>query len=837
MKSDNAPPGHFHEGMRQNRFLFWICASLIIHTVGIASFIRIENTSEFVRNKQNPGLSGIDSMHKAFDRNKWTGTVTQFQEDAQKVRGDGSPDPASIFDTMVPYFDESGPENAEWLNAMADLPEDLVDRLQNEPSSKTRDSLFSVCEMLRQMLVEQILQGMRQDTSGAYKGPIDWKKLAESLANMLREQGTNKNALTSSPGSLDSLIARALQEQAMQKLWEQAMLFSLRNEAWKQLSSSMKQAIIAALAMECGNSGVKTGNCGSGAGDGDDDAPLPSSGDGGSYIGFDPSSSRRFEAKLKRQLLGIARSKGLGNLASLFPPDELRKRLSDLARESIRRGRGGNTEAAAWANSIAIEKIINETIIVPRNSTADARQKTDALFSTISKALGDKITGRLSWLPTPQELKRNPGYFNEWAKSYWDMIRMMSTAPNLIIPNLDNYAQAARKMRNRALPWTSDLLVGTAQPVKISELPYFTPKKVYLARDSARAKYRETEPLVPAEFPAHAWGAAVRRTRPVVLDGVLDEWNDCRPYALWGTTQGTGKLPPLLRNQNFLLVQWDNTGLYFAYRINDARDNPGRIDLFWMTDALELFLDPQNAKDSVRIEGKNCQFWLWPRAGRSAGCTGQSIFETPWRFKPMVLKDDQIRFASQRTGDSYGVEAFLPSSLVPAWYPLPGKIIGFNYSINNGEMVLIRWVTNKGKLESHHPNLWGDLLLMGTNAKMTFSPAEGIVPGQSLAITVRDPDMNLDALRPDLAWVVVNSRLSGDSFPLSLKETGDDTGIFTGTLFTVFGIKAKLQDRLSVRPGDMIDVEYLDQNASGGKKAVQIREAIEVARGVFSFVK
>jgi hypothetical protein len=53
----------------------------------------------------------------------------------------------------------------------------------------------------------------------------------------------------------------------------------------------------------------------------------------------------------------------------------------------------------------------------------------------------------------------------------------------------------------------------------------------------------------------------------------------------------------------------------------------------------------------------------------------------------------------------------------------------------------------------------------------------------------------------------------------------------------IFGTSATLQGRLSIRPGDMIDVEYLDQYASGGRKAIQVRGTIEVGRGVFCFVK
>jgi hypothetical protein len=410
-------------------------------------------------------------------------------------------------------------------------------------------------------------------------------------------------------------------------------------------------------------------------------------------------------------------------------------------------------------------------------------------------------------------------------------------SPNLLAPNIDKYTEAALKARSRALPQSPELLVGGETILQPRQLDYFTPRFVYIERGAAPQAPTAFAPLISAGFATTAWGGAMRRSRPIVIDGDLAEWDACLPYALWGQPQGARSLPEPMKGQNYLLTQWDNSGFYFAFRIYDQRDNPLKFPEFWAADALELFFDPQNTKDSVRVEGRSSQFWIWPRSSSARGNTGQSIFTSPHHFQPRILKDGLVRYASKRSGDSYSVEAFIPAASVPTLSPLPGKIIGFNYSIDNGELLYIRWVTNRGELESERPNLWGDLLLMGSDATVTLAPADAALVGQNIDITINDPDMDLDATRPDHVWATIRSALTGDAFPLSLLETGASTGLFHAQAGTVFAVKPKAADRLSVRPGDIVTVSYVDQQASGGRKNVTIQRQVRIGRAVYSFAR
>lgn len=802
---------------------------MMIHAGVISSFFRISRLDEFVRENHTASVSSSDSARRVFDWKKWNLYITHYTDTPAKTPERMHQSIRQLYDTSIFSFEAARHDVKKWLAHMVDFPHDIPALLQRHPPGPAHDSLFAASEMLRRALAGQLLLTMIQDSTGIFTGDIDWNKMSEALTKMLREHMEKASGDTSIPHGMEAALAAVFREEQLQKLLEQAFLFSMRDVAWKRLKEALQQAIEECLAQESGAAAGK-------GWDSQGRYAFPSRGKGGSFLGFDRESAQKFESRLLSLLIQKSAGSGLGNLASLFPQAEMRQQLSDFAKEVTVRARGGGVDAKKWAQTIAFARIIEKAFRVNPGPRKGALQQAEELLNTIDKILGRIMASQFSLWPSAQELKQNPWYFNELADSYWNLVYQMSLYPNLITPNLNAYSKAALEMRNRMLPQSTKLLVGSAPSRNLQELFHFTPRNVFIG--SAPLIHDTVRPtlLVKPEFATHAWGAAIRSTRAIILDGILDEWGDCSAYALWGRAQGPAEMPPLLRGGNFLMTQWDNRGFYCAYRINDAHDDQAAVRTFWEGDALELFFDPHNAKDSIRIEGRNCQFWIWPRLAGSGGCTGQSIFTTPYSFDPRPLKDGIIRFASRRSGGAYSVEAFIPSSLVPAWHPLPGKIIGFNYSINNGEFTYIRWVTNKGLLESVHPNLWGDLLLMGSDALVTVSPDEFIVPGQNITVTVLDADMNLDAAGPDVVWVVVSAELSGDSFPLSLAETGTDSGIFSALLGTVFGVKAKVQDRLSVRPGEIISLDYVDQHASGGRKNVQIHKTIEVGRGVFSFV-
>jgi hypothetical protein len=403
------------------------------------------------------------------------------------------------------------------------------------------------------------------------------------------------------------------------------------------------------------------------------------------------------------------------------------------------------------------------------------------------------------------------------------------------MPNLNKYAQSAKSMRERYLKGETSLTLGIGLNAQPEQKEYFIPEQVYVPQKVKKVeKKQKAKTLIKTDTYTHAWGGAVRVTQPVILDGNLNEWQHCKPFALCGSGQGLKELPSTLKSCNCLFVQWDNQGLYFAYQLNDARDNPGLSGMFWEADALEIFLDPHNLKDVQRIKDRSYQFWVWPRVKNRKGSTGQSIFSSPKAFTPKVLKDGIIQYASIRKGGQYTCEAFVPAGLIKRWYPLPGKIIGFNYSMNNGEGVFIRWVTNMGRVISYHPELWGDLLLMGSDAEIQLSPEDFILPGQNLKIVIVDHDMNLKARGKDRIWAKASSRLTADQLPLALIETEVNSGIFSTDLGTVFALTPKEKERISVRPGDVIEIYYLDQHTLGGGKNLPVVKEIQVGRGVFS---
>jgi hypothetical protein len=843
----------YDKGARpRSRGTFRLClaVSLIIHTLFVAAGFRVIRIDALSREEARAAVQ-IDSVRRAMNPQKWIAFAKEFKDSltaAAQLPADSMGKAAAYYPGDSMPWNAMEPDSLAWLARLMENPPDPSAFTNAFPSSSESDTALAALELFRQALVASAMNALSRDNHGGEAKDIDWNALASALSAMLQDQVKHGGLDPSLQKTAQRALAAMLAEKQLRQLWDQALLFSLRNEALQRLKEAIRKAISESLSQEAacmrrGNANRPGMNgeseiCGKNGNGGLADIGQDGiRGENGSLMGFGKGSRERFANRLER-MLAVMASGGLGNLTTLFPPDDLVRILSHYSRETTLRSMGNGPQARQWSNETDFEKILRKSLFsAPRSGRNLAMAQANQFLETIQKALAGSLADRFASWPTIYDLKHNPGYFHDLAKNYWNLVFQFMRSPNLLVPNIGKYTEAALKIRNRALPQSSELLVGGEKILQPRQLDFFKPRFVYIDRGPAPQAQPAPAALVSAGFATNAWGGAIRRTRPVVLDGDLAEWGFCMPYALWGRPQGARPLAEPMKGQNFLLAQWDNTGMYFAFQIHDERDNPPVFPEFWASDALELFFDPQNAKDSVRIEGRSCQFWVWPRSSGGRGNTGQSIFSNPHRFEPKILKDGLIRYASRRSADSYGVEAFVPASIVPAWSPLPGKIIGFNYSIDNGEMVYIRWVTNIGKLESERPNLWGDLLLMGSDATVTLAPADAALPGQNIDISIDDADMDLDATMPDRVWATVRSALTGDAFPLSLQETGASTGVFHSQAGTVFAVKPRAADRLSVRPADIVTVSYVDQHASGGRVNVMIEREVRIGRGVYSFAR
>jgi hypothetical protein len=675
-------------------------------------------------------------------------------------------------------------------------------------SGKVPDSLLAMSELLRRAALKQLLKQMNDSKTVPAFDPDAFSKWLEEI---LKQQAASNS---SKP---EDMIGNIIADQELLKLWEELLTKSIMEIGLDKLKKAITDALCAAK-KQC--HGSKRG-----------DSPVSSFGNGGSVFGAEPDEEfiRTFRERFK-ELSGPY----LSLLSTLMGAEELSQFLKGQVIGSLSGGKSSDGSLLkSFAGKVDFDGMIRDAISRQQRSAMQMHQ----FFDTFTQGFGTEISellGAEGMLDEEGNLAKNRVI--DFTDNYLKQLEILTENANVVMPDLQTYAQAAIDIRNRKLKAKGVYELGRGFVSSADSEQYVIPEMVTFKNNSYRQMHTTKDTgLYRPSFYSHAWGGAPHTERPVVIDGVLDEWQSVYRFKLKGKRLGELPLPAELQSCNFLLAQWDNRGFYFAYEINDSHDNPCNPMTFWDTDALELFFDPLNQKDSLRIADRSYQFWVWPRLQRTWGYSGESVFLSPEQYDPRLLKGDGIQVASRRSGNRYTCEVRVNPGLMKQYILLPGKIIGFNYSINNGENVFLRWVTNKGINVSGHPNLWGDLLLMGSSAQLTTVPDTMILPGQSLRVQVTDYDMNFSFTKQDKVFIKVRSKRTGDYLPCTCVETGANTGVFLTVVNTTFGMEAVDRQKLSVLPGDLLEIYYLDQHASGGRANIPMKRFVQVGRGVFAF--
>jgi hypothetical protein len=676
-------------------------------------------------------------------------------------------------------------------------------------SGKVPDSLLAMSELMRRAALKQLLKQITNGNTAEYFNLDDFSKWLKEILKL--------QTLSNNGEQIDKMLMDVAADQELLKLWEELVRKSIMEIGLDILKQAITDAMRDAQKM-CFNK--KKG-----------ESPVSSFGNGGELFGIEHQEEfiRQFQKRFK-ELSGPY----LSLLSSLMGAEVLNQFLNSEAQGYLCAGNSRNGNSFKnLSEKFDFEGMIREAISRQQRWA----MQTGQFFDTFTHGFGKEISellGEAGMLDEEGRLSKN--CIVEYADNYLKLLETISDNANIVMPDLGKYAQAALDIRNRKLKVRGLYELGRGFTAIADTGKFVTPEMVTFRKSNATQVHttRDTGLCKPSFF-CHAWGGAPHTEQPVYIDGNLEEWKSSLRFRLDGKRQGELPLPSELQSSNYLLAQWDNRGFYFAYEITDLRDNPCAPQSFWDTDALELFFDPLNYKDSVRTTNRSYQFWVWPRLQRNWGYSGESVFISPRQYEPRLLRGDGIQVASKRNGNRYTCEVRVSPHLMKHNVLLPGKIIGFNYSINNGENVFLRWVTNKGVNISGHPNLWGDLLLMGSSAHLAVAPDTVILPGQSLNIRVIDRDMNISAAKEDKIFLKVRSRRTGDFFPCTATETERNSGIFSAIINTTFGIEAIDRQKLSVLPGDLLEVYYLDQHASGGRANVPLRRFVQVGRGVFAF--
>jgi len=374
------------------------------------------------------------------------------------------------------------------------------------------------------------------------------------------------------------------------------------------------------------------------------------------------------------------------------------------------------------------------------------------------------------------------------------------------------------------------------------------------------------------------------------LDGDLSDWGKIRPLILQA------------RNDPILVyAAWNYQGFFFGYQVQlpikqfyyssqggiklDLQRQAGTmykkkgISFAYKGDYFRLLFDTLDARDKARGEAHIQEFVILPlgtdtdpmlpgieriisskrdakaKEYRGVKSTGK-IFPQQPRGGPDGTGPYRI---TQQDKNGYTVEIFIPRTLLNFPIFAPGWYIGFDCAVATGYQGRgrlsgqywasrdLRYASDKG---GNHPDQWGDLLLLGTDARFLMQDADetgsistGIIPGHSYLLSVIDPDRNVYLTKEDTVLVSAEVKLAnnasrvGDVELYILKETQKNSGVFRGYVDTQPGKGHQVQGILEVMPGQMVRFGYVDFANAKGVRNVVTEIVMPVVSGMMTFNK
>ena len=201
--------------------------------------------------------------------------------------------------------------------------------------------------------------------------------------------------------------------------------------------------------------------------------------------------------------------------------------------------------------------------------------------------------------------------------------------------------------------------------------------------------------------PAPVEHTAFAAKKPIVINGKIDDWDQCMPVELNKPEQRTCGIVSWAHDHHAAraMVCWDEGALYVTFVVDDAvvRNNPG-FDVVGR-DCVEVILDTRSADEKTKATSSQYT--------RETAHVAQLIIAPATDAAPETKVDvgggdlkmaDGCQAASSVTGSGYIIELRIPAEKFPAGKITPGTSIGFDLTVNNldrsdnfQEAVQMRW--------------------------------------------------------------------------------------------------------------------------------------------------
>ncbi len=327
-----------------------------------------------------------------------------------------------------------------------------------------------------------------------------------------------------------------------------------------------------------------------------------------------------------------------------------------------------------------------------------------------------------------------------------------------------------------------------------------------------------------------AFTAAPYAEKPIVVDGDLSEWELDAPHAAVRYLHAGSKI----ESGPDVYFRWRAEGLYFAYKLEDPGGGEASDGAPYIGDCFELFFDAANSRSPKKTETANQHFFMpfgWKgNASHTYERDRQGAGNPSGRTLGELNHLRTISFSTARPfPGGYTVEGFLSSQAMN--YRLsPGSSAALDMSVsknfNFGDQM--QWAAPKAAANWRRPDLWGDLLLLGSDAEIKLphqksgDPPAALALNQLVEVEIIDGDMNFDPKKIDVVAVRVERQATGDRRVVLLRETGGDTGVFQGEIATEgAGLEARA-DAIGLQSGDTVVFTYIDAVTATGERNREI---------------
>ena len=344
------------------------------------------------------------------------------------------------------------------------------------------------------------------------------------------------------------------------------------------------------------------------------------------------------------------------------------------------------------------------------------------------------------------------------------------------------------------------------------------------------------------QFKTVAFAAAAMMEKPVVIDGDLSDWGELRhPIPTRFRNDGSSVSEPTQ-----VYLRWSPEGLYLAYV---TKKNGPIVASAHAGDCLELWIDGENLRRKQMSESLSAQQIFLAPFG-SAGNPKATFIEVGRgvrgldAFKSYIDDSGKLgRSAAKMTEGGYSVEAFISRRALARPNLVPGTYLAMNFSLNRGaaEQDWEQWSSPKAQMTWDKPDTWGDLLLLGSDAKASFvtaediaKPDESVVPGKVLTFSIADKDMDLNPQKNDRVPAVLRVKGSEQGLFVVLEETTADSGVFVGSVNTQPFAAPLREDTLNIHGGDLVELDYIDARAEFGESNRPVLGQIQIGAPVLT---